>query len=354
MSKYVDLNYQTIAIGSLPHSSVESALFFMKNFSYDIPFCPQLSNFSKNEDMLFQYLENLPAILVEEYNIFVDENINLESHLQFLRDEILEISNDINSTKLDKYFISDAFCCMFKPFIEQVRHIKPKYAKTQITGPFTLSANVKISDGNLACYNSKTLELITNYLALKALWQIREIKSVSSDTIPIIFIDEPTLAQLRLGVFKGISVDKVKESIKFISDIIKKLGGISAIHCCGNCDWSNLLNIGLDIINFDAYTYSSEMSLYIDELSRFLEGGGKIAWGIVPTLNQNELKYLDFDIIFEKLLIAKNVLISNGIDKNLIEKNCLITSSCGCATLSVELTEKTFKLTKELSDKLKE
>ena len=57
---------------------------------------------------------------------------------------------------------------------------------------------------------------------------------------------------------------------------------------------------------------------------------------------------------FEKLLIAKNVLISNGIDKNLIDKNCLITSSCGCATLSVELTEKTFKLTKELSDKLKE
>ena len=71
-------------------------------------------------------------------------------------------------------------------------------------------------------------------------------------------------------------------------------------------------------------------------------------------LESIDYAFLQFhNFLFNKLLKAKSYLINKGIDENLIDNNSLISPSCGCGSLSVELAEKAIKLTKELSDKLK-
>lgn len=356
MYKYADLKNECIAIGSLPHKNLDEAISMIKQYNYNIPFCPQMVKFSKNEDMLFQYLENIPDVRFDFASDKIFVNDNSKDFLNYFDEVFLDfedIKNYINSEKLDKYSISKDFSVAFNTFYDFVKSSKPKYAKTQVTGPFTLSVNIYDSNNQKFCYDKSKVDFLTKLICLKALWQIREIKKSSSNTVPIIFIDEPTLSQLDNEEYKCLSRSEIVDNIKKISDLIKSNGGISAIHCCGNCNWSETLRIGLDIINFDAYTYGDEMNLYINDLEYFLENGGKIAWGIVPTLDKKALELATLKDLKAKFDEVKNTLIQKGLKKELVENNSLISSSCGCATLSVELTEKTFKLTKDLSESLK-
>ncbi len=191
-------------------------------------------------------------------------------------------------------------------------------------------------------------------MSLKALWQIKQIKEANSDTTPIIFIDEPSISQLGTSAFITISQEDVIEMIKSVSDIIKTNGGLSAIHCCGKCDWRVPIKAGVNIINLDAYSYAENLSTFSEHIKKHLETGGKIAWGVIPTLDTNELEKLDLEKAVQVFENAVNYLTKKGINEKIIIENSLITPSCGAGSLSKELAEKAMNLTKQLSDKLKE
>lgn len=197
-------------------------------------------------------------------------------------------------------------------------------------------------------------EIITKTLSIKALWQIKNIRSANPDTTPIIFIDEPSISQLGTSAFITISTEEVVEMIKEISDLIKENGAISAIHCCGKCDWDIPISAGVDIINFDAYTFSQNLSLHSKSIKSFLEQGGKIAWGVIPTLHPEVLENAKLDTMLTVFKKAVKYLTEKGIDEKIIIANSLITPSCGAGALSEDLAEKAMDLTKQLSDTLKE
>ncbi len=50
-------------------------------------------------------------------------------------------------------------------------------------------------------------------------------------------MDEPSVSQLGTSAYLTISEEEVVSMFAEISDLIKANGGISAIHCCGKCDW---------------------------------------------------------------------------------------------------------------------
>ncbi len=356
MDKYKDLKNECLAIGSLPHTSVKDAMDIVKTYYCEIPFCPQLPKLAKKEDMILQYLGNMAGIVFDDENfkVYLDtETPEFSDDLENLFLTYEEVACDINSELLDKYGLSQDYSKTFEGFIEVVAQLKPRYAKAQITGPFTLATSLTDKDGRCAYYDETLREVVVKTLALKALWQIKEIKKASPNTTPIIFIDEPTLSQLGTSAYVTIPPKEIIEIIKEISDLIKANGGLSAIHCCGKCDWSIPMKVGMNIINFDAFSYAENMSLFIDDLKIFLENGGKIAWGVVPTLDKEALANTSIEEVEQKFELAKNLLINKGIDKDLVNDNSLISPSCGCGSLSVELAEKAIKLTKELSNKLK-
>jgi len=348
MNKYEDLKYNCLAIGSLPHTSVDEAMNIVRQFYYDIPFCPQLPRLSKKEDMILQYLENMPGIVFAEDDAYLD--LEKETFSEELEQLYLTLEDDSN---IDYFALTEDFSKTFAPFINLIKELKPKYAKAQVTGPFTLATTLTDKDGRCAYYDETFREVVVKTLAMKAVWQIKEIKKACEDTTPIIFIDEPTLSQLGTSAFVTIPPTEIIEIIKEISDVIKEQGALSAIHCCGKCDWSIPIKVGMDIINFDAFSYAENMGLYSGDLKQHLNNGGKIAWGIVPTLDKDALTKTNSLEIEQKLKMAKSYLTNKGIDENLIDNNSLISPSCGCGSLSVELAEKAIKLTKELSDKLK-
>ena len=350
-----ELKLECMAIGSLPHNNLENAMNIVKKYFNNIPFWPQLTKISKNEDMIVQFLENMPSFFSDNDKCYLETESEkfFEDIEQFLNDYD-EIISDINSPLLEKYSISENNSLAFPEFLKLIKETKPSYAKGQIVGPFTLSTTLVDKDGRCAVYDETLREIIIKTLTLKALWQIKQIKKVNFATIPVIFIDEPSISQLGTSAFITISYEDVIDMIKAISDVIQANGGLCAIHCCGKCDWRVPIKAGVDIINLDAYTFAQNLSLFTDDLKTFLGNGGKIAFGIVPTLNSevlDKVELQDMISVFEK---AVKYLTNKGINEKLVIENSIVTPSCGAGSLSEELAEKAMRLTKELSQILKE
>lgn len=350
-----NLKLQPLGIGSLPHSNPDDAMRVVEQNFPQIPFFPQLANISRNEDMMFQFLEGLPTFTVDYSEKFI---LNSESEefllgLEEFFNDYEEIISDINSPLLEKYAITRKSSSTFEKFEQFIKENKPQYAKGQIVGPFTLCTTLNDQNSRAVIYDETLRDIIVKLLTLKVLWQIKRIKTANPDTIPIIFMDEPSVSQIGSSAYLTVSENDVISMLSEISDIIKMHGAFSSIHCCGKCDWRIPIKTGIDIINFDAYTFGQNFNVYHKEISKFLNNGGKIAWGLVPTLDGSILRNLNIDILAKKFYDSVNYLTKNGIDEKLVLDNSLITSSCGAGGLNIKDAELAMNLVKELSDKLK-
>lgn len=338
---------ECLAIGSLPCSNPQEAMKIVQDYFQTIPFWPQLAKVSKNEDMTIQFLEGMPSFfLCENFRFDTESKLFYKDLEQFFRD-YKEIVENNNTELLEKYAISEYFSSAFKPFLKLAAHTK--FAKGQIIGPFTLATTLTDVNGRSAIYDETLKEVIVKILTLKALWQTIQIRKTGAK--PIIFIDEPSISQLGTSAYMTIQQDDVISMLKEISDVIKANGGLSGVHCCGKCNWSVPLKAGVNIISLDAY--SQNLSIYSEFVKNFLKNNGKIAWGLVPTLNMEALSKIDVETMTKKFEDIVNDLTKKGINEKLIIDNSYVSPSCGAGSLPEELAKKAMRLTKELSDSLK-
>lgn len=355
MNQYSNLKLQALAIGSLPHNDLTKAMNVVKKDFPQIPFFPQLKNINKNEDMIIQFLEGLPSFLPSKLGNFTIDSDSEEffEDLETFFANYEEIISDSNSETLGNYGISKDFSSSFEEFENIIKTTNPQFAKGQIIGPFTLATTLQDNNGKAVIYDETLKDIIVKLLSLKALWQIKRIKKANPNTTPIIFIDEPSISQLGTSAYMTISKNDVTQMIQEISDIIKANGGISALHCCGKCDWSIPMKAKIELLNPDAYTFAENFSIYYKMIENLLQSGGKIAWGIIPTLDVEALENTSLDILIEKFNQAIKYLTNKGIDEKLIIDNSLITSSCGVGSLSIENAERAMDLVSELSKELR-
>jgi len=358
------LSLSFTGIGSLPfkdeNAPVES-MDYVFECCKDFPYWAQLPHFKKEEDMALQFSENLIGLNYDkkECKYFLDDTT--DSFFEGLETLFVDYDTVVSSSSLDncsdildKYKIEAPYSNTIDIFFNRLKNLedKPNLLKGSITGPFTFSTSFCDKDGKSAYYNETLREVIIKTLSLKALWQIKEFKKSSSKSIPVIFMDEPSISQVGSCAFVTVKKEDVISMLKTISNDIKKFGALSGIHCCGKTDWDIAIESSVDIINFDAYFYSQSVGVYSKKLEKFLTDGGFLAFGIVPTLDKEVLCSLDKNLLYEKFKSSVNVL-SKNIDKNLILNQCFITPSCGCGSLSIELAKKALNLAKELSETLK-
>lgn len=345
---------ECLAIGSLPYKDPQKAMDTVQKYFRNIPFWPQLSKVSKNEDMTNQFLEGMPSFFVSEDENFSFDTEN-EKFFQEIETFLSDYENIITGNKpelLQKFAITDKFSSTFGLFLEFIKQNNCKFAKGQIVGPFTLATILTDKKGRCAIYDDTLKELIVKILSLKALWQVKQIKLQGAT--PIIFIDEPSLSQIGTSSYITITKDDASMMLKEIVDIIKNNGGIASVHCCGKCNWSIPIKVNIDMISLDAYHYAQNLSLYWEQIEAFLTQGGKIAWGIVPTKSPSLLEKTDLQTMQAKFDKAVNYLTKKGIDEKLVIDNSFVTPTCGAGSLSEILAEKAMRLTYELSNSLKE
>jgi len=324
----INASFLTTGIGSLPYiDAVKSAERAFREF--DIPFWPQLPRRSFNENMYTQFSQGLPGLVIDEKN----RKIHMQGS-EDLSEELARVHEAYISKDYDAFGITDEFALGFYEFLKVAKRFKPQYVKGHVTGPVSFGLGIVDEKERPVIYNNEVREALVRLLGMKAMWQIDRLKDVAGKVI--IFIDEPYLTSFGSS-FVNIQRQDIISMLDAVIDDIHSKGAVAGVHCCGNTDWSLLTDTGIDILNFDAYSYSENLLLYHEDICRFLEKGGYLAWGIVPT-SEAVLKETDKSL-FEKLLLQIENFEKKSIPKDLVVSNSILTPSCGMGTLSELLVE---------------
>ena len=342
MKNLLNKKFSATGIGSLPFESHQEAIGFIKEtFKDDIVFWPQLVKTSFLENMYVQFSEGLPAVKIDNDK----KSICIDTKIKNYQDQVqLSLEHYLNND-LDYFAISKDYAKGFYMMLENSDLSKKEYFKGQITGPISFGLGVQQEDGRAIIYNQELYQVLLKTLSMKARWQIKKIKAENPKIKVIIFIDEPYLVSVGSS-FVSLKKENVTKSLNEIIEAIHQEGALVGVHCCGNTDWSILLKTKIDILNFDAFNYLDNLLIFQEELNSFLANGGILAWGIVPTSEK-----INEDNVENNLL---NILKGIPLEKKLFNSQSIITPSCGCGTVSIELAKKihilAVKLTKQLNE----
>jgi methionine synthase II (cobalamin-independent) len=316
--------------------SAEACSIIMKCLP-DIPVWPQLPQRSSKEDMVIQFSEGFPGVVIEGNKIYIEPSVDFENVLE-------RIHNDCKQDAYREYGISPEYAAGFHTF--RSRATGSKMVKGQVTGPITWGLRVTNRNGLGILYDDNLSETAAKFLRLKASWQENILREIAPNTV--IFIDEPYLVSLG-SVFTPVPEEKVPV---LLEEVIKGIKGIKGLHCCGNTNWSVLLDTPIDILSFDAYNYASSLSTHSGKVKLFLERGGNIAWGIVPN-EEGALAKESLSSLRDRLEEAMSPFTRDGVKFRQLIAQGLITPSCGLESLSPEAAGQALEFTGELSRDLR-
>jgi len=329
-----------------PHRNVEEACrVIIRNFP-EVPHGPGLAGGGGQTQPA-----GMPCLKIDK------EKGELSFELSGRESELVEFYDRYLSDDLDYFAISpepDATLYKLAEMFKEKPWPELKLIHVTSVGPYTWGFSLKDESGIPAFYNDTLRDVIVKQLAMTARWHQRRIKELFSGVPTLLKLAEPGLG-IYSSAFGSGSWDVIKNAI---NEVIEGVEGITGIHCCDNFDWSLIMKTNLDFINFDAYHYGNTMSLYTDELKRFLERGGMISWGIVPTTGATtgvaDIENENPSSLVEKLEQMMQLVVDKGIDKEMLCESSWITPSCSTAILSIELAERVYEFTKEVSQRMRE
>jgi len=337
MSAGLEYGCLPTAIGSMPHTNADEAFSVVMNYLSDIPAWPQLPRRSADENMVIQFSEGFPGMIINGDKIHVEPSVSFESELE-------QIHTDCEQDNGQKYDISAEYAAGLHVFLSKATG--SEIVKGQVTGPVTWGLSVIRQDGLGILYDDTLAETAAKFLRLKASWQENVLRQITPNTI--IFVDEPYLVSLG-SVFTPIPEEKVPI---LLEEVFTGIKGIKGLHCCGNSNWSVLLDTRIDVLSFDAYSYASSLSTHSDKVKSFLTRGGNIAWGIVPN-DEEALAKESLSSLRDRLEESMALFTRDGIGFKQIIAQGLITPSCGLASLSLEAANQALELTAKLSHELR-
>ncbi len=313
-----------------------------------IPLWPQLPVY-REEGMLRQFLPGFPGITEKDGKIFIDnEKDGFAEELLLFYEEYLSVTEEGSDIDVSRFALSPAEAQGFFSFLTLAEKHQGDFIalKGQITGPITFCTGVVDQTGRALFYNDQLRDVAVKLLAQKARWQARKMAELCPRSI--VFFDEPALAGLGSSSFITITSEEITDCLSEVFAAVRAEKGLTGVHVCANTEWSVIFAADPDILSYDAYSYFDKLILYPEQLRRFLEKGGILATGIVPTAPE----YIEAETaasLVTKWQQQTAQLEKLGITQQVIFNQTLITPSCGTGSISMALTQKVLEMTAEVS-----
>jgi methionine synthase II (cobalamin-independent) len=323
----------------------------------EIPAWVQFPRRVFHENMMVQFTEGMPALVQDEDEERITFDTTSPDFVDQLTDfytRYLAATEDGDHDALDSFGLSPQYAAGSAEFIAQLpAQTMPQVAlKGQVTGPFTLGANLLDQDRRCAYYDDQLRDVIVKTVVLKAVWQITQLSAFGPRVM--IFLDEPALLGFGSQTFITVSREDIIGDLNEVAAAIHAQGGLAGVHCEANTDWSLLMETDLDILDFDAYDHMQAITLYPAELRAFLERGGSLGWGIVPTLDKEAAATETVPSLLARFDEGVERLVRKGFDRELLLRRALITPSCGAGGVLTEpLAERVLSLLRQLSTTLR-
>lgn len=342
-----------LLIGSLPLKNHDEASKLVLRYTPEIPVWVQLPVY-KNEGMVAQFLPGFPGLTVSGEKIFINSaGDDFDSDLLAFYEDYMAVTEGGKDLSTSRFALNEETAGGFFRLLKNVRELPspPAAVKGQVTGPITFSTGLKDQDGRSVFYDEQLRDAVVKHLAMKAQWQVQQLSDFRRPVI--IFFDEPALAGFGSSEFISITREEITACLNEVFEAVQQAGGLAGIHVCANTDWSMILESSVDIVNFDAYSYFDRFIIYPDPIIKFFGSGRILAWGMVPTLNADDIEKESIPSLVASWEEKYQKVEALGIKQNDILKQSLITPSCGAGSLSIDHAMKVLELTKGLADHLR-
>lgn len=347
--------FMATGIGSMPFDNASYAVNIALTKIPQAPIWPQLPKLGLNEQMEIQYSEGLPRIVIdrEKGRMFFDTTGDYsEEFADFYESYMTAMDPDDGNGDCSAAKISEEFS---KGLYElekqlQIKNEKLPFVKVQTTGPCSFALTIVDENKRAIYYNEEFRDLVVKSCAMKCRWQIQKFQPYAEKII--CFIDEPILSAFGSSTYVSVKREDVVSLLEEVIEAVHTEKALAGIHCCGNTEWSILIDAGVDMVNFDAFEYGETIAIYSDSVKSHLERGGTLAWGIVPT--SIAIRDQSVESLMEHLEKMMDNLASKGIDKQLIAKQAVLTPSCGTGSMEPIDAKLVFERLDQLSRAMKE
>jgi len=331
-------NLLTTAMAVMPHTDVDRSLEVA--LTLDVPFWPQLPNYSYYEDMYVQAAEHFPGIVLDLK----------KRKLSFSTDKfIAELEETMAHFEDPAYFdISETYSVVYHRFLA-MDFSKRAAIRGQLEGPISFGFNVLDQDERPILFDDTVRPFMLEFMARRINVQLDRLLKLNPNAF--MFVDEPGL-QFLFSAMAGYGDQKAKVDLDQFFAMVEPPRGI---HLCGNPDWDFLLGLDLDVLSLDIYTNAEIFSAYAPSVKRFLERGGVIVWGIVPT-GIEAFEVENMPSLVNQLENVWNILTAKGIDRErMLAQSMLSPATCCLINPDKEKTvEKAFVMIRRLSEELRE
>lgn len=330
-------------IGSVPFSDPQETVALILQNMPQVPYWPQMVRLGYLEEMVAQAAGGLPGLKVDVANrtVGIDPDLPRELALGQLYEAVL--SGDLRPFALDPQEAQGFFA-----LVDAVasRGAASQTLKGQVAGPVTFAGMVKDLEGKPILYDRELTQAICQGLARKAAWQAEKFRNLGKHAV--IFFDEPYLTGFG-SAYLPISRVEVLEILTQTLEAARQAGPVTlGVHCCGNTDWSLLLEAPLDILSFDSYGFFESLRLYEKPLENFLARGGRLAWGLVPT--GEELKSESTEGLWQRFKeqVTRLARDQKSSIKEILSQ-ALLTPACGMGYLSPQAAQRALAMLSDLS-----
>ena len=320
-------------IGSLPLTSITSAIRSVAEFSGEVPFWPQPPQLSERENIVGQGLaivEDLIEPRNEGYGYQVKEG-RLDSVLETLHRSSGELTAQ-----------NAAGFVAFEEALSSGLFRSAVAVKGQIEGPITLSAYL-FHRGRPFLSDPALFAAIAFHVSQIICWQIDRLKSIG---LPVLlFVDEPALC-LEAPVSNAVSEEERLNALAITLEDARLRGAYAGLHCCAARPFERMCRAKPDIISFDAH---EGLDLFFANWHAldFVNQGGTVAYGIVPT--RPGLNASDSASIFVRWLKAASL----AGDPQKFAQRAMITSTCGLGLLDTSSVGESFSVARSVSKLLR-
>jgi hypothetical protein len=252
-------NLLTTAMAVMPHTDVQRAL--EAALSLDIPFWPQLPNYSYTEDMYVQASEHFPGICLDLQNRKL--SFSTEKFIAQLEETLAHFDEP------DYFDVSPHYSVVYRQFLDLYLQDRPAI-RGQLEGPISFGFNVLDENERPILFNDTVRRFMLEFMSRRINVQLKKLKDRNANAF--MFLDEPGM-QFLFSALAGYGDLKAKaDSDQFFAMVERPRG----IYLCGNPDWDFLLGLDLDLLSLDIYTNAEIFAAYEPSIRRFLNRGGTI------------------------------------------------------------------------------
>ncbi|MGD9795539.1 MAG: hypothetical protein AB7V43_18900 [Acidimicrobiia bacterium] len=334
-------------VGSVPHDNAQDAVTWVLRWCPVVPFVPQRSATSPAEAMINQVLTGLSAVSAS-----LDGTVHGTIPEAALRDPP---HADLNGPEFESL---RAFVDVLAPAGDVLAPAgsvavgdgdtgEPIAAvKWQLAGPVTVGLALARAglrpDAAMAfaqCLVQDTL------IAVHAL-----LGSRLPGMTQVMVLDEPSFALVTCPGFP-VAPDV---AIDALSTCLATLQGraVVGVHCCAEVDLAALLAAGPELLSVTVEAGRSatpEQSVGAGHLARFIERGGTVAWGVVPTdrpIGERSSRW------WRELSTTWDDLTGFGLSRGELAARSLVTPACGLALHTVDQADRVMALAAAVASRI--